>query len=93
LGSKVNKENLNESKKKGVFQEEVTLKFARILGISLYYLIGNSELEFDEHTLKRMEDISKMPSDDRSFILSAIDALVRTLKLDRLMQGKVSQEA
>lgn len=66
---------------------EVALKLAKILGVSLDYLVGNTELEFDEHTLKRMEDISKMPSDDRSFILRTIDALVRDLKAQKAYAG------
>ncbi len=62
---------------------EVALKLAKILGISLDYLSGNTDLELDQNTLKRVEDISKMPPDDRSFILRAVDALVRDLKAQK----------
>ena len=56
---------------------EVALKLANILGVSLDYLTGNTDLELDQSTLKRIEDISKMSNDDRSFVLRAIDALIR----------------
>ena len=56
---------------------EVALKLSKILGVSLDYLAGKTELELDENTIKRMQEISKMSNEDRSFILRAIDALVR----------------
>jgi len=62
---------------------EVALKLSKLLGVSLDYLAGKTELEFDEKALKRMEDISKMNSDDQSFIFRAIDSLVRDLKAQR----------
>ena len=56
---------------------EVALKLSKILGVSLDYLAGKTELELDENTMQRMQQISKMSQEDRSFILRAIDALVR----------------
>ena len=55
---------------------EVALKLVKILGVSLDYLVG-----------KRMEDISKMPSKDRSFILRTVDALIRDLKAQKAYAG------
>jgi transcriptional regulator with XRE-family HTH domain len=62
---------------------EVASRLAKILGVSLDYLVGNTELELDQATLKRVEDISKMPDEDRSFVLRALDALVRDLKAQK----------
>jgi transcriptional regulator with XRE-family HTH domain len=62
---------------------DVGLRLAKILGVSMDYLVGNTELELDVDTLKRIEDISKMPPDDRSFILRTLDALVRDLKAQK----------
>jgi hypothetical protein len=45
--------------------------------------VGETELELDENTLNRMQDISKMSTEDRSFILRAIDALVRDFKAQK----------
>lgn len=62
---------------------EVASRLAKILGVSLDYLVGNTELELDPATLKRVEDLSKMPDEDRSFILRALDALVRDMKAQK----------
>ena len=62
---------------------EVASRLAKILGVSLDYLVGNTELELDQATLKRVEDISKMPDEDRSFILRALDALVWDMKAQK----------
>jgi len=62
---------------------EVALRLAKILGISLDYLTGNTNLELDQSTLNRIEDISKMPSEDRHFILKTMDALIRDLKAQK----------
>jgi transcriptional regulator with XRE-family HTH domain len=69
---------------------EVALKLAKILGVSLDYLTGNTNLEFDQKTLKRIEDISKMNDQDRSFVLRAVDVIDRDLKRKRLMRVKSS---
>jgi hypothetical protein len=45
--------------------------------------MGKIELELDENTLNRVQDISKMSTEDRSFILRAIDALVRDFKAQK----------
>ena len=62
---------------------EVALKLAKILGVSLDYLTGNTDLELDQSTLDRIQDISKMSNGDRSFILRALDALVRDFKAQK----------
>jgi len=62
---------------------EVGLRLAKVLGVSLDYLVGNTDIELDATALKRMEDISKMPSDHRSFILRTVDALVRDFKASK----------
>ena len=62
---------------------EVGLKLAKILGVSLDYLVGYTDLEMDTNTLKRIEDISKIPEIDRSFIFKALDALLRDYKTQK----------
>ena len=62
---------------------EVALKLAKILGVSLDFLSGYTDLELDQSTVKRIEDISKMKDTDRSFILKTIDALVRDFKAQK----------
>lgn len=62
---------------------ETASKLAKILGASLDYLVGNTSLELDTNTLKRIEDISKLPEQDRSYILRTMDALIRDLKAQK----------
>ena len=62
---------------------EVALKLSKILGVSLDYLTGKTELELDEKALQRMQDISKMSSEDRTFIFRTMDALIRDLKAQK----------
>jgi transcriptional regulator with XRE-family HTH domain len=62
---------------------ETASKLSKILGSSLDYLVGNTSLELDTDTIKRIEDVSKLPSDDRSFVLRTMDALIRDLKAQK----------
>jgi transcriptional regulator with XRE-family HTH domain len=63
---------------------EVSMKIAKALNVSLDYLVGNTELELDQNTLKRIEDISKMDSEEQNKIFMVVDALIRDFKLRKL---------
>ena len=56
---------------------EAATKIAKALGVSLDYLVGNTELELDEAALKRVEDISKMSTEEQNKIFMVVDALIR----------------
>ncbi len=62
---------------------EVGLKLSKILEVSLDYLTGNTDLELDQKTLDRIEEISKIPTQDRNFIFKALDALLRDYKTQK----------
>jgi hypothetical protein len=55
-------------------------KIANALKISLDYLGGNTDLELDTETLKRVEDISKLSNEDKNHIYILLDALIRDFK-------------
>jgi len=55
-------------------------KIANALKISLDYLVGNTDLELDTETLKRVEDISKLSNEDKNHIYILLDALIRDFK-------------
>ena len=63
---------------------EVATKIAQVLEVSLDYLVGNTELELDVKTLRRVEDISKMSPDEKDKIFMVVDALIRDFKLRNL---------
>ena len=62
-------------------QRGTATKLATALDISLDYLVGNGDLQvFDKGLLKRIEDLSSLPDDDRKGILFALDGLLRDAK-------------
>jgi len=58
---------------------EVALKIAKILGVSLDYLTGNSEFPLlkNKKMLERFNSILNLNNKDKEHILFAIDAMVR----------------
>lgn len=59
---------------------EVAVKIADTLEVSLDYLVGKTSLELDKTTLKRIEEVSKLPAEVRSQVYMVIDALIRDFK-------------
>ena len=60
-------------------------KLADALEVSLDYLVGDAELKvLDKKTLQRLEDIGKLPEDDRQHIFYTIDNLVKAAKFKSL---------
>ncbi len=59
---------------------EVAGKIAALLGISLDYLVGNSDQELDSNTLKRIMEIQKLPEDIKEKIYYFIDISIKDFK-------------
>ena len=60
---------------------ETATKLAAALDVSLDYLVGNGTLQvFDKNLLRRIEDLSSLPDQDRKGILFALDGLLRDAK-------------
>jgi transcriptional regulator with XRE-family HTH domain len=59
---------------------EVVSKLADALEVSVDYLIGKTTLELDKQAVKRLEDISKLPEDNKKFVLNLIDMALRDFK-------------
>lgn len=61
---------------------ETAKKLADALEVTLDYLVSDGELKnLDKKTLQRLEDISKLPPEDRSNIFYTLDNLIRAAKL------------
>jgi transcriptional regulator with XRE-family HTH domain len=56
---------------------EVVIKLADALGVSLDFLVGNTDLELDREAVKRLEQISKLPEEERLQLFNVVDALLR----------------
>jgi transcriptional regulator with XRE-family HTH domain len=61
---------------------ETAKKLADALDVSLDYLVGDGDMKaLDKKTLKRLEDIEKLPDEDKNNIFYTIDNLIRAAKL------------
>ena len=59
---------------------EVAVKVADTLEVSLDFLVGKTSSEIDKSTLKRIEEVSKLPDDAKNQVFLVIDALIRDYK-------------
>lgn len=55
---------------------EMGVKLAQALGVSADYLLGNTELEIDSDTLKKIEEIAKLPEENRKQLFQVIDYFI-----------------
>lgn len=67
---------------------EVIMKISDTLGVSIDYLVGKTNLELDKNTLKRLEDISSLSEENKSFIFRMIDMALRDLKTGQAYASK-----
>jgi transcriptional regulator with XRE-family HTH domain len=60
---------------------EIATKISEALEVSLDFLVGKSSLLVkDVDMLERLEDIEKLPKDDKEHILYTIDNLIKAVK-------------
>jgi hypothetical protein len=56
-------------------------KLADALAVSLDYLVGDGDLKVvDKKTMQRLEDIEKLPQEDKAHIFYALDNLIKAAK-------------
>jgi transcriptional regulator with XRE-family HTH domain len=59
---------------------EVVTKIADTLEVSVDYLIGKTDLQLDNEAVQRLVDISKLPSENKNYVLGLIDMALRDFK-------------
>jgi transcriptional regulator with XRE-family HTH domain len=60
-------------------------KLADALEVSLDYLVGDAELKIlDKKTMQRLEDIERLPEEDKNNIFYTLDNLIKAAKLKSL---------
>lgn len=64
---------------------EVATRIADVFEVSLDYLVGNSEQEVDKTTLNRVQEINKLPEEDKKMVFSFLDAFITKSKLKGLL--------
>jgi hypothetical protein len=55
-------------------------KLADALGVSLDYLVGNTDVELDKSILDKIALIQKLPDEDKNCIMYSIDGLIQHAK-------------
>lgn len=64
---------------------EVASKLAKILGVSLDYLVGNTELEMDSETMKRIQEVDKLSVEEKKMVYSFLDAFIDKSKIKTIL--------
>ena len=59
---------------------DVIMKISDTIGVSIDYLVGKTNLELDKTTIKRLEEISTLSEENKSFLFRMIDMALRDLK-------------
>jgi transcriptional regulator with XRE-family HTH domain len=59
---------------------EVAARIAQVLGISLDYLVGNTDLLLDADVIKKIQDMQKLDDQDRKSLFNILDAYLRDAK-------------
>lgn len=59
---------------------EVAAKIAKILGVSIDYLAGNTDVLFDKKTVDRILDIQQLSEKDAEHLYALMDAFLRDAK-------------
>lgn len=65
---------------------EVAAKIAQVLGVSLDYLVGNTDLLLDADVIKKIQEIQKLKPEDKSHVFALLDAFLKQTKIQSLMQ-------
>ena len=55
-------------------------KLADALGVSVDYLIGNTDIELDKAILDKVISIQRLPEEDKNCIMYTVDGLIQHAK-------------
>lgn len=65
---------------------EAASKMAKILEVSLDWLVGNTDAELDTATLNRIQDINKLSSKDKELVYEFLDSFIANRKIKNVLQ-------
>jgi transcriptional regulator with XRE-family HTH domain len=63
---------------------EVVIKIASTLEVSIDFLVGKTNVELDNNTVKRIQDIQKLDSDDKAHVFALLDAFIQSQKAKKV---------
>ena len=55
---------------------EIASKIAEALGVSLDYLVGNTDLLLDSSIISKIQDIQKLKAEDQKHVFAMLDAFL-----------------
>lgn len=59
---------------------EIARKIAHTLGVSLDYLVGNTEFLLDTDIIKKIQEIQKLPAEDKNHLFYVLDNILQNVK-------------
>jgi len=59
---------------------EIARKIADALDVSLDFLVGSTEVKLDKGIIKKIQDIQKLPSEDRKHLFYILDSILQNVK-------------
>jgi len=59
---------------------EMAVKLAQALNVSADYLLGNTDMDLDTNTLRRLEEIDKLSEQNKNQVFQVIDSLILGFK-------------
>src|ERR1041385_7545134 len=59
---------------------EVAAKIAQALGVSLDFLVGNTDMLLEADVIKRIQDIQNLPAKDRDHLYYVVDNILQNVK-------------
>ena len=62
---------------------EAAANMAQVLGVSLDWLVGNTDIELDRITLDRVIEIQKLPVAKQAELFNVMDAYIRDYKTSK----------
>ncbi len=64
---------------------EIATKIADVLGVSLDYLVGNTDILIEKDLLKKITDIQKLPENKKNVVMELLDSFLKQTKLQSIM--------
>lgn len=59
---------------------DVAARIAQVIGISLDYLVGNTDLLLDADVIKKIQEIQRLPEEDRKHLFYLMDNVLQNVK-------------
>lgn len=64
---------------------DVATKIADALGVSLDYLVGNTDTVLEKSLVSKIVDIQKLPEDKKFVVMELLDSFLKQSKLQAIM--------